>query len=189
MSIKQGFPVQSTPFVNEVGLINPVWYQFLVSLAQRTGGATGVDAARVLAAANVAQTAADRAQAAADQASRAAAASVQSVSGHSGIVVLGFADIAGLAAVAHTGNYGDVAGAPAASASWPLVDGVAATGKANAYAREDHVHPTDTTRRASADGTFPAGIGLFGRVPPTQPAAPATLADVIAIIRTCGLSA
>ena len=33
------------------------------------------------------------------------------------------------------------------------------------------------------------GIGLYGHAIPAQPAAPVTLADVIAIIRGCGLSA
>ena len=48
---------------------------------------------------------------------------------------------------AYQGN--DGTGAPGTAT--PLMDGVAAVGTANAYAREDHVHPTDTSRAAAAD--------------------------------------
>jgi Collagen triple helix repeat (20 copies) len=41
----------------------------------------------------------------------------------------------------------------------PLMDGVAAVGTAIAYSREDHVHPSDTSRQA-ADATLTALAGL-----------------------------
>lgn len=42
---------------------------------------------------------------------------------------------------------------PPATAA-PIMDGVAAVGVATKYAREDHVHPTDTSRAALASPTF-----------------------------------
>lgn len=44
-------------------------------------------------------------------------------------------------------------GTPPATAT-PLVDGTAAVGTATKYAREDHVHPTDTSRAPVASPTF-----------------------------------
>jgi hypothetical protein len=41
-----------------------------------------------------------------------------------------------------------------AGAATPLVDGTAAVGTSLLYARQDHVHPTDTTRAALASPTF-----------------------------------
>lgn len=40
---------------------------------------------------------------------------------------------------------------PSASSSTPAMDGTAAVGSSTAYARADHVHPTDTSRAAVAD--------------------------------------
>jgi Major tropism determinant N-terminal domain len=54
-----------------------------------------------------------------------------------------------------------------ASSSSPLMDGTAATGTSNRYARADHVHPTDTSRAALSGATFtgpvtiPSGTGNF----------------------------
>lgn len=48
-----------------------------------------------------------------------------------------------------------------ASATTPVVDGVAAIGTSLTWARADHVHPTDTTRAAAAR-TLTAGTGLSG---------------------------
>ena len=45
----------------------------------------------------------------------------------------------------------DGQGAPGSAT--PLMDGTASAGSANAYAREDHVHPTDTSRASDADVT------------------------------------
>jgi len=55
-----------------------------------------------------------------------------------------------------------------ASAVAPLVDGTAAAGTSLRYARQDHVHPTDTTRAPLASPTFtgtvtiPAGASIAG---------------------------
>lgn len=43
---------------------------------------------------------------------------------------------------------------PAASSTTPIVDGTGAAGSATPYARQDHVHPTDTSRAALASPTF-----------------------------------
>ena len=40
---------------------------------------------------------------------------------------------------------------PSASTSTPIVDGTGAAGSSSAYARGDHVHPTDTSREATAN--------------------------------------
>lgn len=45
-----------------------------------------------------------------------------------------------------------------ASSATPLMDGVAATGVASPYSREDHVHPTDTSRAPTASPTFTGTI-------------------------------
>lgn len=56
----------------------------------------------------------------------------------------------------------------AAPDSNPLMDGVAAIGTSNQYARADHVHPTDTSRVAVNQGTANAGkvltVGSNGNV-------------------------
>lgn len=44
-------------------------------------------------------------------------------------------------------NGADGQGAPGSAI--PLMDGTATVGGANAYSREDHIHPTDTTRQAA----------------------------------------
>ena len=52
------------------------------------------------------------------------------------------------------------------------------------------VQATANAARPMSNSTFSGGIGVFGHTPPaTQPAAPVTTADVIAIIRAYGLSA
>ena len=54
-----------------------------------------------------------------------------------------------------------------ASSSNPLMNGTAAVGTSKKYSREDHVHPTDTTRAALAGAAFtgsvsiPSGTGNF----------------------------
>ena len=50
----------------------------------------------------------------------------------------------------------------------PLMDGVVAVGIATKYAREDHVHPTDTTRYAASN---PAGYQTAAQVAASVPAA------------------
>lgn len=57
----------------------------------------------------------------------------------------------------------------------PLVDGTAAIGTSLLYARQDHVHPTDTTRAPLASPTFtgvvtiPAGASISGFAPLASP--------------------
>lgn len=40
----------------------------------------------------------------------------------------------------------DTSDIPTASSSTPIMDGTAAVGTSTAYARADHVHPSDTTK-------------------------------------------
>ncbi len=59
----------------------------------------------------------------------------------------------GLAAVASSGAYSDLSGRPvipAAGTATPQSAGAAATGTSAAYARQDHVHPTDVSRLSVA---------------------------------------
>lgn len=62
-----------------------------------------------------------------------------------------------------------------ASATAPLIDGTAAVGTSLRYARQDHVHPTDTTRAPLASPTFtgtvtiPAGASISGYAPLASP--------------------
>jgi hypothetical protein len=42
----------------------------------------------------------------------------------------------------------------------PLMDGIAAPGNAPVMAREDHVHPTDTSRMANTSGAIVAALGF-----------------------------
>jgi hypothetical protein len=51
--------------------------------------------------------------------------------------------------------------APAASNATPAMDGTAAPGSANAWARGDHVHPTDTSRYAASN---PSGFQTAAQV-------------------------
>jgi len=62
-----------------------------------------------------------------------------------------------------------------ASATAPLIAGTAAVGTSLRYARQDHVHPTDTTRAPLANPTFtgtvtiPAGASISGYAPLASP--------------------
>jgi hypothetical protein len=62
-----------------------------------------------------------------------------------------------------------------ASATTPLINGTAAVGTSLRYARQDHVHPTDTTRAPLASPTFtgtvtiPAGASISGYAPLASP--------------------
>jgi Chaperone of endosialidase len=49
---------------------------------------------------------------------------------------------------------------PSPGAAAPLMNGTAAAGSATAYSREDHVHPTDTTRLSKAGGPMTGGITI-----------------------------
>lgn len=117
----------------------------------------------------------------------AAGAPVQTVAGRTGAVVLAVADVSGaapLAAPALTGI--PTAPTPAVSTNTtqlattayvlgqvatatPLVDGTAAVGTSLLYARQDHAHPTDTTRYAA---TNPSGYQTAANV------AAATVANI-----------
>ncbi len=60
----------------------------------------------------------------------------------------------GLATIASSGAFADLSGTPvipAPSSASPLMSGVAAAGIAAAFARADHVHPSDTSRIAVAN--------------------------------------
>lgn len=62
-----------------------------------------------------------------------------------------------------------------ASATAPVMDGTATIGTSLRYARQDHVHPTDTTRAPLASPTFtgtvtiPAGASISGYAPLASP--------------------
>jgi hypothetical protein len=62
-----------------------------------------------------------------------------------------------------------------ASATAPVMNGTAAVGTSFRYARQDHVHPTDTTRAPLASPTFtgtvtiPAGASISGFAPLASP--------------------
>jgi hypothetical protein len=54
----------------------------------------------------------------------------------------------------------------------PLMDGTAAAGSATPYSREDHVHPSDTSRLALAGGTMTGDLILAAGAPATNGSAP-----------------
>ena len=62
-----------------------------------------------------------------------------------------------------------------AAATAPVMDGTAAIGTSLRYARQDHVHPTDTSRAPLASPTFtgtvtiPAGASISGYAPLASP--------------------
>ena len=62
-----------------------------------------------------------------------------------------------------------------AASATPVMDGTAAVGTSLRYARQDHVHPTDTTRAPLASPTFtgtvtiPAGASISGFAPLASP--------------------
>jgi len=66
----------------------------------------------------------------------------------------------------------DVPDGAAASTATPLMDGTAAVGTSTAFARGDHVHPTDTSRASASDlsaldtrvGTLETAVGTGGSV-------------------------
>jgi len=49
----------------------------------------------------------------------------------------------------HISDYGSAVTIPSAADATPVMDGTAAVGTSTDYAREDHVHPTDTSRASS----------------------------------------
>ena len=63
------------------------------------------------------------------------------------------------------GNTGAVTiSVPSAATATPVVDGTAAVGSSSKYAKEDHVHPTDTSRAATSTVTTQASIGSDGLI-------------------------
>jgi hypothetical protein len=58
---------------------------------------------------------------------------------------------------------------PAASTTLPIMDGTAAVGAGTSWARNNHVHPSDTSRLPTAGGTLSGNLGVGG--------APTTLAQ------------
>lgn len=82
-----------------------------------------------------------------------------------------------------------------AAAATPLVDGTAAVGTSLRFARQDHVHPTDTTRAPLASPTFtgtvtiPAGASISGFAPlasPTFTGTPSLPTGTTAVTQTAG---
>jgi hypothetical protein len=71
--------------------------------------------------------------------------------------------------------------APAPAVTVPLMDGTAAVGTSAAYARGDHVHPSDTTRLTDA----PSDANTYGRhagawmAIPAPPTGPGTLVSIV----------
>jgi hypothetical protein len=68
--------------------------------------------------------------------------------------------------VATSGSYNDLSSKPtipAASGASPLMDGTATVGASTNYAREGHIHPTDTSRQAVITGA-PGAWPLFATV-------------------------
>lgn len=65
-------PGARTPFVDNRGRVNPIWYRFLVDLYERTGGGATDKVDASAGAAETAQTAAETAQTAAETAQTAA---------------------------------------------------------------------------------------------------------------------
>ena len=60
---------------------------------------------------------------------------------------------ADLAAVATSGSYNDLTNKPtipSAATATPLMDGTAAVGSSSKYAKEDHVHPSDTSKMSTS---------------------------------------
>jgi hypothetical protein len=99
-------------------------------------------------------------------------APVTSVAGRTGAITLAVADISGAAPLASPSLTGTPISTTAAAdtnttqiattayvvsqagSATPLVDGTAAVGTSLRYARQDHVHPTDTSRAALSGATF-----------------------------------
>jgi len=78
-----------------------------------------------------------------------------------------------LADVATTGSYNDLSNKPtipSASSSTPSMDGTAATGSETAFARGDHVHPSDTSKQDVIDSNHKLSYTLLTDTP-TIPAA------------------
>jgi hypothetical protein len=77
-----------------------------------------------------------------------------------------------------------------AGSATPIVDGTAAVGTSLRYARQDHVHPTDTSRAPLASPTFtgtvtiPAGASISGFAPLASPSLTGTPLSTTAAVDT-----
>ena len=77
-----------------------------------------------------------------------------------------------------------------AGSATPLVNGTAAVGTSLRYARQDHVHPTDTSRAPLASPTFtgtvtiPAGASISGFAPLASPSLTGTPTSTTAAVDT-----
>lgn len=108
----------------------------------------------------------------------AAHAPVQSVAGKTGAVVLSSGDITTALGYtpysnANPSGYITAAAVPTNSGALPVADGTALAGTPNTYAREGHVHPTDTSRAAASalSSYLPlTGGTLTGALTPSQTA-------------------
>jgi hypothetical protein len=103
---------------------------------------------------------------------------VLSVAGRTGAVTLAVADVSGAAPLASPTLTGTPAAPTAAvntnttqlattafvlgqaATATPIVDGTGAAGSSTSYARADHVHPTDTSRLATAGGTITGALAI-----------------------------
>ena len=92
--------------------------------------------------------------------------------------------VTGILPIANGGT-GVTTGVPAASTTTPVMNGAAAPGNENAWARGNHVHPTDTTRAAVGstlplvDGTASAGTAATAaRSDHVHPRSPGKLVGV-----------
>lgn len=66
--------------------------------------------------------------------------------------------------LANDGSWQSVPSVPSAATATPLVDGTAAVGSSAKYAKEDHVHPTDTSRAAATTVAASATISSSGLI-------------------------
>ena len=64
----------------------------------------------------------------------------------------------------HISAYGSAVSIPSAATATPVVDGTAAVGSSSKYAKEDHVHPTDTSRAATTTVATQASINSSGLI-------------------------
>jgi hypothetical protein len=81
--------------------------------------------------------------------------------------------------------YALISSVPVGATATPLMDGGATVGAGVRWAREDHVHPTDTTRLALAGGTMTGALVL--NADPTAPLGAATKQYVDNISLDCGV--
>ena len=131
---------------------------------------------------------------------------VTSVAGRTGAITLAVADVSGAAPLASPSLTGTPLSVTAAvstnttqiattafvvgqvGTATPLINGTAAVGTSLLYARQDHVHPTDTTRAALASPTFtgtpslPTGTTAITQTAGDNTTALATTAFVMAAV-------